>query len=626
MNARFFDNLQFKAAIVFLLLSIVPLGIVSVFAVQTANRVIESIVTNQLENVAAEKQELLQRWIAERKADLEVVAGSAPVRSLDPAQVKAYLDLVRQQYKVYKRFVVVGRQGQVIYDSLAGAEGIPNEQLCYRRALEGKPFMSEVSLDPVSRESVFYLAALISGPDGKPQGAVCAAVITAAIVQQVLNVSLGATGECYLVDKTGTFLVHKDPQRILRDNIADSESFTQIFQEDRPKPVYTDYRRIAVLGASRAVAGTQWYVVVEQDRDEAFARSYQLKRNIYIVIALTIAGAIGLSVLLAFYVTAPIRELGRAAEKLSRGDFENALAGVRITRRDEIGALHAAFAHMAGQLQDRHARLENRVGLTEAELQKADAKLRDTLRAAARSEHLAALGRLASGVAHEIRTPLTSLKLYLQSVIDDVTICPEHAEDFDVAMRQVERMESTISQFLDFARPQEPVLAEIDFDKLVGDTLALVRPRAVHQEVEVDVSIAPELPRVEGDARQLGEAIVNLLVNALEEMPDGGRLHVSVQPETGNPQGSQQPWVRIELTDTGPGIQEEDFERLFEPFFTTKASGSGLGLAIVRGTVQRHRGIVRVRSDPEAGTTFSVFLPAAARQSRGKHGQNPDRG
>ena len=139
----------------------------------------------------------------------------------------------------------------------------------------------------------------------------------------------------------------------------------------------------------------------------------------------------------------------------------------------------------------------------------------------------------------------------------------------------------------------------------------MVRPRAKQQSVVVRQCVASELPKVEGDMRQLGDAIVNLLVNALEVMPDGGRLEISVDVENAEPVDAEPPMLRIDVGDSGPGIQEEDLDQLFEPFFTTKASGSGLGLAIVDGTVQRHGGVVRVHTQPGEGTTFSIYLPAA---------------
>ncbi len=635
-----FDNLQLRITLIFLLISLLPLGVLSVFAVRTADAVITNIATNQLENVASEKQELLQRWLSERKADLEVVAGSAAVRSIDPAQIAPYLELVRAQYGVYKEFIVVDRQGKVVFDTNGSSTTSDwSNSAWYRDAMAGRTAMSEIQLELGGRDSVFHISTAVRGTDAQPQGAVRATVSTASILAGVLRVLLGRTGESYLVNHEGTFLAHKEPRRILHENIAQSESFSRIFSGRMPlqgnqtgpaghgdaaaalattdsplfsKPIYTDYRGIAVLGASRPVAGTDWYLVVEQDRDEAFADSYRLTHNIYLMIGLTAGAAIGASWLLGYWVTAPIRTLSDAARALSAGDFDHAMDNARTGRHDEIGLLYAAFTEMAGQLRQRQAQLQQRVGLTEEELRKTDARLQGTLQAAARSEHLAALGRLSSGVAHEIRTPLTSLKLFLQGYQEEMATSADESEDFQIAMRQILRIETTINHFLQYARPREPVMAELDFGRMVDEALEIVRPRAKQQSVRIERLVAEPLPAVEGDQHQLGECLVNLMVNSLEVMPDGGKLTIAVCGAAAPLEGLKRPGVCIEVSDTGPGIPDDALQQLFEPFFTTKATGSGLGLPIVQNTVQLHGGVIRVRTRLGAGTTFSIYLPAIA--------------
>jgi two-component system, NtrC family, sensor kinase len=610
------NKLQSKVAIGLLLVSLLPLGIVGFFGVRTADEIIESIVGNQLENLAADKQQLLQRWLNERKADLEVVAASPAVKNLDPTEIAPYLELVRQQYQVYQRFVVAARDGRTVYDGKVSDSKDWTEALWFQRALEGKRFMSDVMLDTENNDAVFLLSAPIFDPTEKFQGAVCATVSTAAIRRDVLQVSLGTTGECYLVDQMGKFLAHKNMHRVLRENIAQSGSFTNIFRNEKRPPVYRDYRNISVLGASRSIPDTSWYLVVEQDEAEAFATAYRLRRQVGAALGVTIFGVIGFSILLAYYVTRPLRALHSAAQSLGIGNFDDALIQLPKPRGDEIGTLRNAFEQMSHQLRDRQSRLENRVDVTDRELQETDLRLKNVIAAAARSEHLAALGRLSSGVAHEIRTPLTALKLYLQSAQDDFSISREHAEDFDMAMRQVVRIESTINHFLNFAKPQEPVMAAVDIPKIIEDALIVVRPRAVHQGVEIQTSIATDLPRVEGDMRQLGEALVNLLINALEEMPNGGNLRITVESHGGATEAILQDAVLIDVTDNGPGIKSENVDLLFEPFFTTKASGSGLGLSIVQGTVQLHGGYIRVRTEIGRGTTFSIFLPGVNQGDR----------
>jgi two-component system, NtrC family, sensor kinase len=608
----FFNNLQIRVTLVSLLVSLVPLVTVSVFSVRTANRVIEDIVQSQLENVAAEKQVLLERWIMERKADLEVLAGSPTVRNVDTEELASFFELAREQYGVYRRFVIAGLEGETVYDSSGPSDASNSNEVWFQSALRGEPYMSEAELEVNGKESVFRIATPIRDSGAQPLGVLCATVSTQAILERVLRLQLGESGECYLVDKAGTFLAHKDPRRILSESIAQSHSFTHIFSSEDEQPIYEDYRGILVLGASRSLEEIEWYIVVEQDRDEAFFDSDQLQRSIFIVVGLTVLGVVCLSALLAWYVASPIRSLSEAARTLARGDFEDALYFAQATRRDEIGALYVAFGHMADQLQDRHRLLETRVGLTQAELQKVTAELKETLDSAARAERLASLGHLASGVAHEIRTPLTSLKLFLQSVQENIAFSPDDREDYQIAMRQVARIEKTINRFLDFARPQEPVITEFNFAQLAAEVLEVIRPRASHQEIEIAENIASETACVRGDAHQLSEVLVNLLVNALDVMPDGGRLAVSVATEAAEPNSAVPFWVLVKVSDTGPGIPQQDLDRLFEPFFTTKATGSGLGLAILKSTVESHGGSVCVDTKLHAGTTFSIRLPTSS--------------
>jgi len=602
----FLTNLQIKVMLLFVAIALVPLGIMGAFALKTAEELISSMVKNQIQQVAVDKAALLERWISERKADLEVIAGSFILKSLDPSLIAPYLELVRDRYEVYSGFIVLSRDGSIIYDSFH-QESQPQRETWFQEALAGKSYMSDIDFNPEQRKSFFHLATPLFDSSGAAKGAVCATVGTNVILSMVLRVSLGETGECYLVNREGAFLAHKDSHRILTENIAQSDSFRNIFNTEKAGTTYIDYRGIEVLGASAQVGGTDWALVAEQDKDEAFRSAVRLKHYIFLVAVLSAGGAFFLAWLLSHYVVNPIRKLSLAAKFLAKGEFDKAY--IKTTRADEIGLLSRAFSDMAKQLQNRQRQLEQRMVLQEAELEETGVKLKATQQAAARSQQLAALGRLASGVAHEIRTPLTSLKLFLESVESDIEISPEYADDFQVAMNQIGRMEATINRFLDFARPQDPVFAWIDVDELIEDALLMVGPRARHQETAVEKSVKNSLPKIKGDEKQLGEVLLNLMLNALEAMGSRGRL--SVVADFGEWPGKDggRRCVRIDIKDTGPGIKEKDISRLFEPFFTSKATGAGLGLSIVYSTLQRHRGDIMVQSIVGEGTTFSVLIP-----------------
>jgi signal transduction histidine kinase len=563
--------------------------------------------SNQLENVTDDKASLLERWISERKADLRVVAGSSILKSMDAHQIALYLRLVGKNYRVYNGFVVVSREGEVVFDSIGKQLDYVWEE-CYKKPFTEGLYISNIFLAPEGKKSFFHISAPIFGDNGEIKGVVLTAVSTQTILSIILKIALGGTGECYLVDKGGTFLAHKEPRRILTENIAQSESFKNIYSNGNNRKIYSDYRGIEVLGASRKIPGTDWFLVVEQDRDEAFISVDRLKRYVYLLIIFVICAAILLAWLLSYYVVHPIRRLSEAARALAKGEFEKSI--IKINRTDEIGVLYHTFENMAKQLQKRQHSLEKKMGHTEVELKEIDLLLKKTQLAVARSEQLAVLGRLAAGVTHEIRTPLTSLKLFLESIQNEIEISPEYEEDLQIGLNQIKRMEATINRFLDFAKPQEPKLSTIDVKHLIEEALLVVKPRANQQETLVEVIIDNKLPVIKGDRKQLAEALLNLMVNSLEAVRNRGKLTITGSLDRCEIAGDLScKCIRIEILDTGPGIADENIPRLFEPFFTTKASGAGLGLSIAYSTIQMHGGDIKVENLIGGGIAFSIFLP-----------------
>jgi len=214
MKSTFFNNLQIRVMLLFLLSALVPLSIVGAFSIRTAEELITNMVSSQLENVADDKAALLDRWMSERKSDLNVVVGSSILRSMEPEHIAPYIQLVMDNYKVYKRFVVLSGDGELVFDS-SGKRTTHTHEEWYRQSSRGTLYTSDIFLDPEARESVFHISASIFDDRGQVKGVTCATVGTRAILSMILEVSLGETGECYLVDKEGMFLAHKDPQENL---------------------------------------------------------------------------------------------------------------------------------------------------------------------------------------------------------------------------------------------------------------------------------------------------------------------------------------------------------------------------------------------------------------------------
>ncbi|MFC1532687.1 cache domain-containing protein [Thermodesulfobacteriota bacterium] len=600
-------NLRVKLMLIFLLLVLVPLVTIGWFSLKTTEDLIVNMVIRQLQNVAVDKIVLLERWLDERKADLKVIAETSLLKSMDPDLITPYLDLIRNKYGVYKDLTVISASGDVISKSREGSDPVEQTDNASLYTVKESLFMSEITYIPEEKESTFHLAAPIFSDNGKLAGTIYCRVGTNKIVFFILNVSLGETGECYLVDKEGRFLAHKDPSRILKENISQTGSFKNIFQKRDGKKTYFDYRGIEVMGTSLKIRGTDWYIVVEQDREEAFHSVKNLKYIVYLTILLGIGSALMLTWMISYHMIRPIRVLSNYAGFIADSDFDKAV--IKYKRNDEIGMLYRAFENMSFKLKERQNDLEQKVESKKAELKETDKILRKTKLIAERSEKFAAMGRMGAAVAHEIRTPITSLKLFLESVQDQIEHSAEDEEDFQIAMKQIKRIEATINRFLDLTKPQDLVLSEIDVRKLMEDVMLIIKPLATRQECSLNVRIYKNLPAITGDKKMLTEALINIFVNALEASPAQGKVTVTSTLDRFDLNKTAKPCIRIDISDTGHGIPEEPIENIFEPFFTTKAFGTGLGLPLVLNTIKSHGGVIRVKSKIEQGTTFSLFLP-----------------
>ena len=218
----------------------------------------------------------------------------------------------------------------------------------------------------------------------------------------------------------------------------------------------------------------------------------------------------------------------------------------------------------------------------------------------------ALLGEVSAIFAHEVRNPINNISTGVQYVASRLGKDHPLAESLERVRRECLRLDQLMSDVLFFARPLELRMEPIDLADLLGRLLARWQPRLQQARVHAHTDFNPAAPRCEADPRTLEQVIVNLITNAVQAMPEGGTLSLSVGPAH-NPQG---PVVELRIADTGPGIPPEILDRIFDPFFTTKKDGTGLGLAISRRILAAHKGGIQVESFADAGTVFTIRLPA----------------
>lgn len=286
---------------------------------------------------------------------------------------------------------------------------------------------------------------------------------------------------------------------------------------------------------------------------------------------------------------------------VARG-VRHSIHGLSIRVQDATGKLSQQLPTVvvAGG-SDLHQLDEQMHGLVH-EIERVLSKLRQREREVLRAEQLAAVGQMAAGVAHELRNPLTTIKMLVQTNRQEARAQGRPVDDFQIMEEEVGLMERCLQTFLDFARPPQPERRPLDLATVVERVFTLIEGRARKLDVHLEFTRPPLPIIVEADSAQLQQLLVNLTLNALDAMPQGGRLGV----ELGSPVRGQ---VELRVQDTGPGIAPEVLPRLFEPFVSTKETGIGLGLAVSRRIAESHGGSLWVTNPPQGGACFVLRLP-----------------
>ncbi|MGD9039262.1 MAG: ATP-binding protein [Desulfobacteraceae bacterium] len=224
-------------------------------------------------------------------------------------------------------------------------------------------------------------------------------------------------------------------------------------------------------------------------------------------------------------------------------------------------------------------------------------------RLALETEKMSALGRMAAGIAHEINNPLASILLYGSSLIKEVPDKDPLKEGLEVIINETKRCKAIIQDLLEFSRVKEPSKALANINTIIEKALSLLNNELRIRHIRVEKHLSNAMVEILVDERQLMQVFVNILLNALQAIGEGGMIAIRSRADMA------QNLIRIEFTDSGPGISEENLSKIFDPFFSTKKNGTGLGLSVSYRTIKNHNGDIRVSSKPGEGTRFTIDLP-----------------
>jgi signal transduction histidine kinase len=331
-------------------------------------------------------------------------------------------------------------------------------------------------------------------------------------------------------------------------------------------------------------AGSWGSVKIGLSLEPMYTRLRKIQRVLLLIsiggFLLGIAGA----ALLARRITRPLHRLVEGTVRIANGDFSQAIID---TSRDEVGDLARSFNEMTSQLLQTRQRMD------------------DANRRLIQHEKLASIGRMAATIAHEIRNPLTSVKLNIQKVAEEEHFAETVKEHIGLSLEGIDQIERFIKELLNFTRVQELSLERWSVEQIIEESLKLIKDSLVQKKIIVEKACGEGLPPVLADADKLRQVFLNVLRNAYEALGSGGKISIYCDAVV----EGRRTMVRVRISDNGPGIPEKARPNIFEPFYTTKPSGFGLGLANARKIIEQHNGTIGIGKKRGPGCEFVILIP-----------------
>lgn len=579
----------------FLLFSLVPLLITNAVGYQRSKTILEQLVDRYLSAVTQVQVQHVRDRIDHHLLLLQaIVAGNQflaagalrfegkPAGEMHAvATVEAIRELLRRNQRELSAFDAIDlytTDGRVIASagdpSLVVTTPLPDWS-------PGGTLWTSVRRGPHGPEPEFELAVpLTSGRDPTPV-AYLGASVSLARERDFLEVPEHVAGrvESFIVDSAGRplFVSHA------HSPVDYTQPLATPLLAGAPGAVthYVDREGVPVIGTMLDVPGYPWRFVAEVPEAEAFGELRRLGWLSLLFESVFVAVLVAAAWVVAWDIVAPLERLVSATRRVGRGDLS---VRVTIPQHNEIGELGQSFNEMTAALAETTGRVE--------ELHRREIE---------RASQLATVGELASGVAHEIRNPVVGVSNGLDLVRRRVGADPVLEPIIGEMGRQLTRIQQTLQELLAFARPATPTFAPLNLNDIVERAIRLAGPAAARSAVRVELKLDPTLPRIPADEEMLHQALVNVVMNALQATPAGGHVTVTTRHADGH--------IEIEIADTGCGIAAEHLAFVFRPFYTTRHTGTGLGLPITREIIQRHGGTVTLTSRVNAGTTITLRLP-----------------
>ncbi len=603
---KFVFSISLKLLLFILPLVCLPIGILGYFSIQASeDRVNRLVRQEQMVKVQAAAQRLKDIFYGCR-IDLETIA-ALPV--MDDYQIarsfrleaetqfnqenisRLFKDFItRTQY--YYQIRILDSQGwELIKVAADGKPTLARQQAQtdlashLHQTNSNSLYISDILFSEIRKGYIMLWAVPIHSSWHEFLGWVVIDIDYEKIIQMINEIRVGENGYAFVVDRLGRVASHPryKPYQLTLDTYPEPSLKALVKEMITGTSGWKNYvhQKTEKVAAYAPVPFIGWSMGVTIPLSEFGKEARAIKTRVVQVGVIVLVFAVMGVTLMAYYLLRPVRKLVAATNRIAQGDLNHTIP---VESRDELGDLTRSFNHMVKSL----SRIQGEL---------------------VRSEKLVSLGRLSAGVAHEVRNPLNAIKgaiVHIQRRRPQDALVREYTQ---LVSEEIDRLNLFVTEFLYFARQSKPNPLPTDLNQLILKIHMLFQEQALERGIRFHHTLDPDVPKLDVDPGQIERVIVNVLINAMDALPDGGDIFFATSVLE-NTDGDGSPQIaRIEIKDNGIGIPEKHFQSIFDPFFSTKESGTGIGLPLSLGIIENHLGKMSVLPRNSKGIKVIIDLP-----------------
>ncbi len=596
MGRWLLHSLQGRVLLTLLVLAMAPLGIAAFQGYHCARQAVNDLVQKHLLSVVRTREAMIEAWYGERVKDIKTVASlpdvvkkvlkadSAGKSESDPA-LDTLLSDIELQDSAFESLSVYTLDWHLVARAEFGEHR--SEDLLTKRlmsdleAAEGV-FLEEVHMHHDANAGA-HIGDSIQDKAGTDIGYLVGNLNLTKSIAPLLQERSGLwnTGKAYLTN--GDLEIITEPftegRRVSFEKKAPTAVEACIAGGTSQVLSYKDYRGHEVLGTAVRLPIDNWALVAEIDRSEALKWLNRLIFRASLTVLVTLIVVVAASMWMSSFLGRPLRQLVTIANRIRGGQTSERVQPTQIVEADEVGM---AFNEMLDELRTQQDFV-------------------------ARTTALASMGEMTSSIVHEMRNPLSSVKMNLQALSRSLEPGNPNTEVAEIASNQIARIENMLTDLLQFGRPVSIQKTEVFFEDLVQACTRIAGDTMREKEIRCEADCALDESVLFVDEEQMCRALSNLILNAVQASPAQSEVRVTLRPSR---RGER--FVDIDVEDSGPGLTEMALKKVFQPFFTTKPGGTGLGLANVKKIVELHGGSASAENAEPGGAVFRITIPRAA--------------